>query len=151
MAWEVGPPSGLPRSVFVVWCAVVKVPWCTVYCTWSGLVRSRTASCFPEPALPPCRCLPTSPPHHLSLLSNIYSSPCPALACLDPPRPALPSQPAAADAKVVDKKKFWDAVQPALRTDGGAVATLALGGQRLPMNTSAGAVRAPSLTGARIA
>ncbi|PNW79724.1 hypothetical protein CHLRE_08g364650v5 [Chlamydomonas reinhardtii] len=60
-------------------------------------------------------------------------------------------QPAAADAKVVDKKKFWDAVQPALRTDGGAVATLALGGQRLPMNTSAGAVRAPSLTGARIA
>ncbi|KAG2445557.1 hypothetical protein HXX76_000171 [Chlamydomonas incerta] len=62
-----------------------------------------------------------------------------------------PEQPAAADAKVVDKKKFWDAVQPALRTDGGAVATLALGGQRLAMNTSAGAVRAPTLTGARIA
>ncbi|GFR49168.1 hypothetical protein Agub_g11190, partial [Astrephomene gubernaculifera] len=56
-------------------------------------------------------------------------------------------QPAAAEAKVVDKKKYWEAVQPLLRTNAACVATLALGGagsEPLPMNTSAGAIRAPS-------
>ncbi|GLC43992.1 hypothetical protein PLESTB_000217600 [Pleodorina starrii] len=67
------------------------------------------------------------------------------------------AQPPAAEPKLVDKKKYWEAVQPLLRTDGGCVATLAVAagaeGQvaRVPLNTSAGPIRAASLTGARIA
>ncbi len=61
------------------------------------------------------------------------------------------AQAPAADAKVVDKKKLWEAVQPLLRTDGGAVATLQAGGEAQPLNTGAGPLRAPSLAGARIA
>ncbi|GLI65759.1 hypothetical protein VaNZ11_009374, partial [Volvox africanus] len=62
-------------------------------------------------------------------------------------------QPAAADPKVVDKKKYWEAVQPLLRTNGDCVATLAVGpdGATAAMNTSSGSVRSASLTGARIA
>ncbi|GIL61237.1 hypothetical protein Vafri_15643 [Volvox africanus] len=62
-------------------------------------------------------------------------------------------QPAAADAKVVDKKKYWEAVQPLLRTNGDCVATLAVGpgGATAAMNTSSGPIRSASLTGARIA
>ncbi|GIL93366.1 hypothetical protein Vretifemale_20766 [Volvox reticuliferus] len=62
-------------------------------------------------------------------------------------------QPAAADAKVVDRKKYWEAVQPLLRTNGDCVATLAMGpgGKAVGMNTSSGPIRSASLTGARIA
>ncbi|EFJ50171.1 hypothetical protein VOLCADRAFT_45407, partial [Volvox carteri f. nagariensis] len=64
-----------------------------------------------------------------------------------------PQQPAAADAKVLDKKKFWEAVQPLLRTNTDCVATLAVGPQGIAaaMTTSAGPIRSTSLAGARIA
>ncbi|KAG2493882.1 hypothetical protein HYH03_007819 [Edaphochlamys debaryana] len=56
-------------------------------------------------------------------------------------------QPAPAEPKVMDKKKWWDAVQPALRTDGSGVANLVGAG---PMNTAVGPIRA-QLADARIA
>ncbi|KXZ55116.1 hypothetical protein GPECTOR_3g269 [Gonium pectorale] len=56
-------------------------------------------------------------------------------------------QPAPAEPNRVQKKKMWEAVQPLLKTDGEAVARF----KDAPMLTSAGPVRAASLTNATIA
>lgn len=55
-------------------------------------------------------------------------------------------QPKAAEPNQLQKKKFWEAAQPALATDGGCVVNF----RGRPMNTSAGPVTAASLAGARI-
>lgn len=46
----------------------------------------------------------------------------------------------------VQKKKLWEAVQPLLRTDAAGTATF----HGLPMQTSAGPVRAPTLANCAI-
>jgi hypothetical protein len=56
-------------------------------------------------------------------------------------------QGAAATPNVMEKKGYWDSVQPLLRTDPARVA--GLGG--LPMSTRSGPVTSATLTDARIA
>jgi aminoacyl tRNA synthase complex-interacting multifunctional protein 1 len=55
-------------------------------------------------------------------------------------------QPPPAEPNAVQKKKHWEAAQPALRTDGGCVVTF----RGRPMNTSSGPVTAATLKSARI-